>query len=841
MTRSMRTGGRAALAATGGLAALLASIALLLALAPRAEAYVYWTSALGSITRTHDDGSNGSTLVTGLGTGVIGVHVDDRYLWWVRTSTGALGRANRDGSDVDGSFVAGSGMGTDVASDDEHVWWVTGGTINRARRDGGDAGAFLAGSGAHGVAVAGGYVYWTRPAANAIGRARVDGSGVDQTFITGANQPAGIDVDGEHVYWANGTSQIARASVDGSGVALNFVTGQSSPTGVAVSATHVHWGNAATNQIGRANLDGSGVNPVFGGPTTGINGVAVDALPVTPTLSGTMLAGSVYVGSDPFRLRIRLDGGSHPTGSLTARLYGPGDATCSRTPVTAQTIPVSGNGDYPAEFTPSLAGDYRWRVVYVGDSANRSLWSGACGLGGVFTAERRQWSVRASVPAATTVAGEPLSATATIGDFVCPSSARASAWRQGWGCLAGPRGDGAPHGRAAPRAAVEADGAGGRDAAGGATPRATGDPDASIVFRLYGPGDATCSLPPVFEDAVGVSPVLGRATRSAAFVPAAAGDHRWTVEYTGDDANEAIAAVCAEAAVVEVGKATPALALTATPQQATAGDPLDATATLSGGFEPAGELTFALHEPGDEQCTAPPVHVARAVVGGMGASAAATGGAGANAAASGGTTGELVGRAAAYAATAPGTYRWVVSYAGDAANDAVATDCGDAGAAVTVTARPVDPGPPPPPQRPVDPPPAPPARPAPALSGFTLSGRCARPAARGAVTVALRLRMARAGTVQVKVERALGTRGLARCPAANPTARFGGRFRTVVTKRAVETVAEPRASTAALARLVRLRLRLEPALYRITVRTRTAGGRLSAPRTRFLRVLSPRG
>lgn len=100
--------------------------------------------------------------------------------------------------------------------------------------------------------------------------------------------------------------------------------------------------------------------------------------------------------------------------------------------------------------------------------------------------------------------------------------------------------------------------------------------------------------------------------------------------------------------------------------------------------------------------------------------------------------------------------------------------------------------------------------------------------------------MAQAGTVQVKVERALGTRGLARCPKANPTARFGGRFRTVATKRSVKTAAAARAAAAALARTVTLRLRLEPALHRITVRTRTADGRLSVPRTRFLRVLSPR-
>jgi carbamate kinase len=33
-----------------------------------------------------------------------------------------------------------------------------------------------------------------------IGRANLDGTGVNQTFITGAAQPDGVAVDGAHVY-----------------------------------------------------------------------------------------------------------------------------------------------------------------------------------------------------------------------------------------------------------------------------------------------------------------------------------------------------------------------------------------------------------------------------------------------------------------------------------------------------------------------------------------------------------------------------------------------------------------------------------------------------------------
>lgn len=136
--------------------------------------------------------------------------------------------------------------------------------------------------------------------------------------------------------------------------------------------------------IGRARRDGSGVNQSFSSQGNAMNDVAVDGLPMTPTLTGTALQGSVFAGSDPFRLRVRLDGGSHPTGSLTVRIHGPGDEVCGGLPLHEQTIPVTGNGDYTAEFTPTTAGSYRWRVFYTGDDANNALHGGPCGLAGVF-------------------------------------------------------------------------------------------------------------------------------------------------------------------------------------------------------------------------------------------------------------------------------------------------------------------------------------------------------------------------------------------------------------------------------------------------------------------------
>jgi hypothetical protein len=47
----------------------------------------------------------------------------------------------------------------------------------------------------------------------------------------------GVTVDGTHIYWANASpSEIGRANLDGSGVNESFITGASSPLGVAVSS-----------------------------------------------------------------------------------------------------------------------------------------------------------------------------------------------------------------------------------------------------------------------------------------------------------------------------------------------------------------------------------------------------------------------------------------------------------------------------------------------------------------------------------------------------------------------------------------------------------------------------
>ena len=302
------------------LAALLfaALLALALALAQRAEAYVYWT---------------------------------DR-------ENGLIGRANLDGTGVDHSFITGTGNPHEAAVNSTHVYWVNGQpagyTIGRANLDGTEANPrFIAdvdvdfGSG---VAIDGRHVYWVskfydgfpEPASGAIGRANLDGTGVDESFITGLDFPAGaLAVDASHLYWTSyasyahsdvnppSPSRIGRANLNGTGVDEDFIsapevgavavddahvwwtvapalrsdesgaiwranldgTGAKSvipgvlgvigtdifPCGLALDRTHVYWRSGF--EIGRARLDGDRANHEFIGTPIGSCGVAVDGLP----------------------------------------------------------------------------------------------------------------------------------------------------------------------------------------------------------------------------------------------------------------------------------------------------------------------------------------------------------------------------------------------------------------------------------------------------------------------------------------------------------------------------------------------------------------------------------
>jgi hypothetical protein len=113
-----------------------------------------------------------------------------------------------------------------------------------------------------------------------------------------------------------------------------------------------------------------------------------------------------------------------------------------------------------------------------------------------------------------------------------------------------------------------------------------------------------------------------------------------------------------------------------------------------------------------------------------------------------------------------------------------------------------------------------------------------RPTRSGVVQIDLRLRLAELRPVELRISRAVGTRGMAHCPSPSRSRsrRFEGRLRTVTTVGALRPVA----AIATVSGRRTVQTRLSPGLYRLTLRVRTQSGRLSSPAQRWLRVLAPR-
>jgi hypothetical protein len=316
--------------------ALLALLALGGAAAP-AQAFVYWDNVnSGAIGRANLDGTGADQSFITTASIPRWVAVDRARVYWATGGAGTIGRANLDGSGADPSFITGASSLEGVAVDAAHVYWATGvtGTIGRANLDGsGVDQSFITGASQPlGVAVDATHVYWANNNANAIGRANLDGSGVDQSFITGASQPLGVAVDATHVYWANADTVpgvIGRANLDGTGANQSFITGASNPLGVAVDAVHVYWANGGTGTIGRANLDGTSADQSFITGASAPYGVAVDALAL-PGLAPPVLAKTVNVAPVSGKVFV-----SAPAGGAFASVSVPGIRGRRFVPLTA--------------------------------------------------------------------------------------------------------------------------------------------------------------------------------------------------------------------------------------------------------------------------------------------------------------------------------------------------------------------------------------------------------------------------------------------------------------------------------------------------------------------------
>ncbi len=194
-------------------------------------------------------------------------------------------------------------------------------------------------------------------------------------------------------------------------------------------------------------------------------------------------------------------------------------------------------------------------------------------------------------------------------------------------------------------------------------------PSGTVVFKLYGPNDASCSTMPVYTSGMVmiVSQTVVGSASSGSFTATLAGTYRFTTSYSGDMTYAPKTTPCGDAnQTVQVTDVTPKLSTVASPSvQATVGQVTD-TATLSAGTNPTGSITFLLFPPNDPTCTGRIVDVKATVP----------------------ISDPTSITSPPYTPNLAGTYHWIDIYSGDLHNGAVQGTCTDANESVIVTPAP---------------------------------------------------------------------------------------------------------------------------------------------------------
>jgi hypothetical protein len=282
-------------------------------------------------------------------------------------------------------------------------------------------------------------------------------------------------------------------------------------------------------------------------------------------VSTQMSDSSITLGDsfhDSATLAAAPSGAAAATGTVTFKVYGPGDTTCSAAPLMSSTNALGGGGSGATsdDFTPPRTGTYRVIATYSGDD-NYAASSSAC-----------------SDPSESVQVG---SATPAVSTNVSPSTVTLGETFRDTASIGG---------------------------AGGGADKPTG----TVTFDVYGPGDDNCSGTAAFSSTNSVSS-SGTTAVSDDFKPTAAGRYRVIARYSGDGNYHAGSTACADPAEAVTAKAQPAIA-TAASGSVTVGGSISDTATLSGGASPTGTITFKLYGPDDANCSGSPLSTSSASV-----------------------------------------------------------------------------------------------------------------------------------------------------------------------------------------------------------------------------------
>ena len=312
-----------------------------------------------------------------------------------------------------------------------------------------------------------------------------------------------------------------------------------------------------------------------------------------------------------------LSGGYSPTGTISFNLFGPGDLDCTGTPIAgaASTKTVTGNGDYTSDaYTPPNMGKYRWIASYSGDTNNDPV-AGKC------NDAHEDVIVKPATPSIATTLHGPSNnngsnITVALGSTVTDSSTLT-----------------------------------------GATTTATG----TVKYTIY--NNADC-LPAHFVFDAGTKTITNPGhviPNSDPYTFNTAGTFYWQAEYSGDNNNIKATSTCdLETVTVPQNKPTVVTQASASVQ---AGSDIWDTATLAGGFNPTGTITFNLYGPGDTTC-ATSIAMSTATV-----------------------TANGNYDSAKFTTVLAGTYHWIANYGGDTNNEATANVCNGTNESVIVTKK----------------------------------------------------------------------------------------------------------------------------------------------------------
>ena len=177
----------------------------------------------------------------------------------------------------------------------------------------------------------------------------------------------------------------------------------------------------------------------------------------------------------------------------------------------------------------------------------------------------------------------------------------------------------------------------------------------TITWKLYAASDATCTGTVYFTSAP--QSVTANATyTSSSFTTTSVGSFKWGFSYTGDTGNAAQSGCGGTNEGLSVTQATPTLGTSASTNVAV-GQSVTDSATLAGGYNPTGTITYTLYGPSLTMSCATQVGQVTANV----------------------TSGNTTYTSPNITPTQAGTYWWIANYGGDTNNAATTNTCGGSG------------------------------------------------------------------------------------------------------------------------------------------------------------------